>query len=91
MGPCIFGKTGEKAWNIQWACNHLMISTNTWDHMIPVLESEMTLVKGSLEMDGPLDMHWSASEFLKKGRMVNGSQGTMILSIHTASTSILKG
>ena len=37
--------SGEKAWNVHWAINHLKIAMTTFDHIVPYFQHELTIVR----------------------------------------------
>ena len=63
--------TVTKAWHVNWAIKHLMIHSQGLEHMLPVLEKDITLVKGPWELDGHLNRRWCTHNFFgeKKRRV----------------------
>ena len=59
-------ETNTRAWHVGWAMKHLMIHSSGLEHMTPMLEDDLILVKGPWEMDGRLNRRWCTYHFFEK-------------------------
>ena len=58
--------TGSKAWHVNWALKHLTINSDGLQHIFPVLERDIELMKGPWELDGHLNRRWMTYHFFDK-------------------------